>query len=533
MQPPPQPTPQNPPGLAQQSRIRRLLQRAETYAGSGQRQQAISTLQEVLERQPDLASAIISLAELELASDRYNEARASAFRALDCQMDSPRTALKLIHLLSKLSESGVIIQMVQQAPPQVWDSPQSLTEIAHELSLFGAYEHGRGFAEAAIQRDPEHPPSRFMMATIELFHGNLEAAAEHARHCLRYLPADASSHWLLSRLRLPDPAPRIARLREILAGDLSPQNRAEIAYALHNELHDSGDYGAAWEALETACRAMRSTLAYHPDDANKAFDALRSWRRDEIRDDGCADERLTPVFVIGLHRSGTTLAERMLGGHSRIAAGGETYDIRAALRRATGLNLVDELDLRAIESRSNLDYQQIGQSYLQGVAWRAKGLPIVTDKLPTNYMNVGFIARALPNARFIHLNRDPMDVGLSSLRTLFSHACPYSYDQVEYASYYKGYRDLMDHWRDLLPERILDIDYNDLVGAPEESAALMARFCGVEPEAGMVDIGSNQSAVSTASSVMMREGIRKDRGGLWKRYGEHLGPMKSALGVDG
>lgn len=522
-----------PPSPLLASRIRRMLQRAEAYAAAGHPREAISHLEAALAVHPDLLEALLSLAELQLKTDAYNAARETAFRALGVTMDSPRSALRLIHLLAKLSESGVILEMTRQAPPRVWDSAQSLAEIAHELTLFGGHARAREFALAALERDPAHPPSLFILATIEVFHGNLEAAADYARRCLEFLPADAGTHWLLSRLRLPDPAGRIARLRALPTSGMAPDARAQVAYALHNELHDAGEHDAAWEALEDACRTKRATLKYRPADAERAFDALCEWGGDEITaGDGHADERVTPVFVIGLHRSGTTLAERILGNHSCITAAGETYDVRAALRRATGSYLADEFDLRAVEARHRLDYRELGRGYLRGMAWRAGDSPVFTDKLPTNYMNLGFIARALPGARFIHLVRDPMDVGLSSLRTLFSHAAPYSYDQLEFVQFWRGYRRLMDHWRALVPGRILDVRYDDLVEDPVATAARMAAFCGLAPEAGMADIRGNQAAVSTASSVMMRDGIRRDRGGLWRRYERHLAPMREALGAD-
>jgi len=526
-------TPANPlplPPVAGSARLRRLQQRVDAHLEGGQLAAAIGALETLLQQQPDHVPSLLKLAELHLQEERHNHARALTMRALQGHLESPRVALQLIRMLAALSESGLMVEVARQMPPPIWDSSKSLAELSQELSLIGAHELAMQYAKAGIERDQQHPPSLYMHATLDVFYGDMTSAAAHAERCLAMVPDDPGSHWLLSRLRLPDPEARIARIEHELARDISRDSEAWLAYALHNELHDLRDFERSWQALERGCRAKRATLGYTQAHSDAVFEALRGWSAEEIaRGDGHAAAATRPVFVIGLHRSGTTLAERILSGHSQVTAGGETYDIRSQLRRATGLHFGDEVDLRVVNGRERLDYRAIGEGYLRSMAWRNRGTPLITDKLPSNYFNVGFIARALPQARFIHLNRDPVDVGLSSLRTLFSHACPYSYDQQEYIAHYRNYRRLMDHWRALLPDRLLDVNYDDLVGAPEATATAMARFCGLDFEPGMLRIESRDDAVATASSVMMRDGIRRDRGKVWKAYESQLAPMIQAF----
>lgn len=512
------------------ARFRRLLQRAESYSAAGERGAAIASLDEALQLQPDHVPALLQFAELQLAEGRNKPAHAAAIKATTGHIDSPRTALQLIRVLNSLSESRLLIEIAKQLSPPMWDSAKSLAEVSQELTLCGAHELAREFARAAVVRDPRHPPSLYMQATLDVFYGDLPSAAAHVLRCLDLVPDDPSAHWLLSRTRMAGAEQRLERIRAALARAPQGDSEAWLAYALHNELHDLRDYGAAWEALERGCRAKRSTLRYSVAESQRLFDALCAWKAEPASaTDGHADPRLTPIFVIGLHRSGTTLAERIISGHSAVAAGGETYDIRAQLRRSSGLHFSGELDPQVVQGRHHLDYRAIGQGYLHNIAWRARGAAFVTDKLPSNYFNVGFIARALPAARFICLDREPVDVGLSSLRTLFSAACPYSYDQLEYVAHYRNYQRLMAHWRAQFPERILDVAYTDLVNAPAATAERMARFCGLDYEPAMLQIESRSDAVATASSVMMRDGIRKDRGRVWTVYEQQLQPMISAV----
>lgn len=517
------------PDAAAQSRMRRLLQRAKTYQSLGDLKAALSSLDEALAIQPDAVAVLLQKAELLLQQERHNDAYDAAMLATQGHIDSPLTALQLLRVLNRLSQSALMIEIVQQLPPPMWDSAKSLAEVAQELTVIGAHDLAMTFAKAGLERDPKHPPSLYLCATEDVFFGDLKSATVHAEHCLEVIPGDPSAHWLLSRTRAPGAEQRIDKIQQALQTKMDGESEAWLAYALHNELHDLRDYVPAWEALERACRAKRSVLDYSSEESGKLFDSLMQWQGKECREDGEFSSDLTPLFVIGLHRSGTTLAERILSGHSAVVAGGETYDLRAQLRRASGLHFSGELDRRIVESRDALNYKNIGRGYLQSMQWRAKGSRYVTDKLPSNYYNVGFIARALPNARIICLDRDPIDVGLSSLRTLFSSACPYSYDQLEFAAHYHRYKALVAHWCREFPDRILPVAYQDMVDAPEATAERMALFCGLKYEPAMVQIQSRSDAVATASSVMMRDGIRRDRGRVWAAYETQLQPMIQAL----
>lgn len=524
----------NPNDVMQASRLRRLTQRADNFRQTGQRDAAIQSLEAALQLQPDSIACNLAIAEMQLEAERHNAAREAALRALDGNFTTPRLAIDVMRMLNRLSESGLMVELARQLPPAMWDSAKSLAEVAQELSSIGAHELARTYAREAVARDPNHPPSLVIQATMDVFYGDLASAAEHAERCLQFIPDDPGAHWLISRLRLPDGERRVARIQAELDRAATPELEAWYAYAQHNELHDMKQYGRSWAALERACRAKRTALAYDPAAAAAHFEQLLGWTEAETAiADGCDDPRLVPIFVIGLHRSGTTLTERIISGHSRVRAGGETYDIRAQLRRASGIHFAGEVDSRVLQARGGLDYRAIGEGYLRGIAWRAEGAPCVTDKLPSNYYNVGFIARALPRARFVCLRRDPVDIGLSSLRTLFSHACPYSYDQADFVQHYRNYERLMAHWHRLLPGRILDVDYDDLVNAPEATTRRLAQFCGLEYEPGMVKIESRSEAVSTASSVMMRDGIRRDRGQVWKAYEAQLQPMIEGLRREG
>ncbi len=517
------------PTLSRQAR--RFWQRAESAIAEGRSNAAIKALESLLAEAPWHAEALLQLSVLKLDVGDFRSGHALGLRAASAPMRSADWGVMVMEHLVTLGESGLVLEMCRQAAPASWGSAANLARVAQQLSRIGAQRQAREFARAAAERDPGDATAIYFHAHMEVIFGEVERAASLLEHALTLHDDLIDPHWLLSRLRQPDPDRRIARIEQALER-LRPRglDEAYLAYALHNELHEAGQFDRAWTALERACRARRATLRYAPADDDALFARLLGWTADEIDSaKGHVDDGLAPVFIVGMHRSGTTLVERILGRHPEIRAGGETFDLAHQLRRASGLYSTLVTDPRIVARRQSLDHAQVGRGYLDAVRWRADGRRLLTDKLRQNFLNLGFAAQALPAARFIHVQRHPLDTGLSNLRTLFAHSCPYSYDQHEFIRYFGGYQRLMAHWHEVLGERLLAVRYEDLVADPEAGAQRLAAFCGLPGAPGMTAIAESTDPVATASSVLVRDGIRRDRGGLWRPYANGLRPMIEAF----
>jgi hypothetical protein len=243
----------------------------------------------------------------------------------------------------------------------------------------------------------------------------------------------------------------------------------------------------------------------------------------------------TPVFVLGMPRTGTTLLERVLGGHDKVALCGELNDFRMQYKWASDHFCLGFFDAPAVDRVGGVDYRELGRRYLQHVAWRLPaGASHFTDKNPGNYMMAGLILRALPQARVIHLRRNPMDACFSNLKVLFgSNAHPYSYDFHDLATHYNNYSRLMSHWHELAPGRILDVNYEDLVREPEAQARRVMAFCGLGYEPSQIRVESHAAPVSTASSSQVRQPIHTRNIGGWRSYAEGLAPLQSLLEAAG
>lgn len=401
------------------------------------------------------------------------------------------------------------------------------------LSSIGAQAPAVAMAEAALRREPRDPSSLYVRGNLHMFSGEVAEAEACYEASLRSDPNFFQNSWMLAyaRTQAPD-SNHVDRIeRQIAQVRPGSEGEAYLSYALHKELHDIGeDDDAAWRALERGCAAKRRNVAYDVASDVAIADAMvELCTPDFLAASAPVVQEHVPVFIVGMHRSGTTLLERILSGHSAIGDAGETNAFDAQVQLAADHASPGRLDLELLRRAPGIDFAEVARGYAAQARWLSRGSPLFTEKLPSNFWNVGFIAKALPQARILHLVRDPMDTCFSNLRTLFAGVAMYSYDQEELATFYLQYRRLMDHWRAVLPGRVLDVPYDELVSDPGAMAARIAAYCGIDYEPAMVDVTRSSGRVATASASLARQGIRKDRGNLWRRYEARLEPMRRML----
>jgi hypothetical protein len=238
-----------------------------------------------------------------------------------------------------------------------------------------------------------------------------------------------------------------------------------------------------------------------------------------LRPGGIASE--LPVFVVGMPRSGTSLTEQILASHPQVHGAGELlYWIFAA----------DAERAATLEQRAG-SIAELGRAYLEGLATQAPDASRVVDKLPVNFRHIGLIHAALPGARFIHLERNPLDTCLSIYFQGFSAAHPYATDFGDLAHYYQEYRRLIAHWRAVLPPRtLLDVQYEDLVDNPEDWSRRMLAHIGLPWDSRCLEFHRTDRPVLTASNWQVRQPINKRSVERWRRYEQFIAPLREALG---
>jgi tetratricopeptide (TPR) repeat protein len=515
------------------SDLKALWERAQAHAAQREWAQAIACFNAILARRPGDPVVLTQVSYMSSLAGHYRAARSAALQAAVARPMPPQAVGELLPRLRTFNEAGAFHRVLEALGTPARIPIPMLLSCAAQLSYFNEQERALEYLDEARRADPDYPAALLARAQVLTYLARFDEAEADLDRVLRRAPELAQTYWLLSRLRRWDAGRNhVDAIRAQLARPgRSGDDLALLGFALHKELDDLGDHEAAALALGDACRAKRSTLRYDPAESRQLVDALIAADEAAPRDTTAAGPGArTPVFIAGMHRSGTTLLEQLLDGHPDVRGIGELYDFTAQMRYATDHHCRGVVDATIAARAGGVDFAAVGLGYLERMEWRLGAERCFTDKLPSNFLNIGFICRALPQARILHMVRDPVEVCFSNLRELFSDANPYSYDQLELADYYHQYRRLMDHWRKAWPGRILDVGYTELTRAPEATMRRVAEFCGLAFEPAMLDIGARRRGVATASAVQVREGIVARERPKWAPYEAWLQPLIHALG---
>ncbi|MFL6547994.1 MAG: tetratricopeptide repeat-containing sulfotransferase family protein [Povalibacter sp.] len=515
--------------------LRPLLSTAETAAASKDFARAIATYEHVLQQLPEDPYTLVQLSYMHSLAGEYRSAESCALRAAQTGTRDTQILLELLPRLRTFNRVQEMLACIERVTPMRSMPIPLLIAAAAQLTYVNLAERAILFLDEARRADPDYPPTLLARTQVLMYLGRFTEAEEDVRRAIRRAPEIAQSYWLQAGLRRQTTQSNHVNVinRELRRSTRSADDVATLSFALHKELDDVGEYEAAWHALMQGCRAKRSRLQYDDAANAKLFDALAAFQPvvPETTVHSSSAENPTPIFIVGMHRSGTTLLEQMLAGHSQIQAIGELYDFTSAMRYVTDHHCKGVIDELVVQKAATIDLSRAGEHYRRSTQWRVAGKKFFTDKLPSNFLNLGFIVRALPDAKIIHMVRDPIETCFSNLRELFSEANAFSYDMVELGRYYGRYRRLMQRWHAQHPNRILDIHYSDLVREPDQELRRVAAFLGEEFESEMMNSNRQGRSVVTASAVQVRNKIEGRDRPKWLPYEQWLGPLLERLAL--
>ena len=408
--------------------------------------------------------------------------------------------------------------------------------LVHDLlgsvyAMMGEHGIARTWFEKAAAGQPDHPPYMHNLANNLVYHGETDEAEAIFRKVIAIQPNSPQAHWALATGRRATDHDHIRQMQALLQeGKQHPRMQAFYHYAIGKEFEDLQQWDDAFDAFHKGARVRRETVEYDENAEVALFKYLEERFTSDWLDDGSAGHDAdAPIFVLGQPRTGTTLIERIISSHSHVHSAGELQQFNLAIRRLSNHQDPRRFSVEFLNAALDVNSMQLGANYMESTK-RVRGTtPRFVDKLPQNYLLLPLILKALPNAKIVHLTRDPMDACFASYKQLFADAYLHSYDLQEMARHHCRYRHLMNVWRERFGGRFFDISYEKTVSALEPNARELIDYLGLPWQEACLRFHEHKDAVSTASAVQVREPVHTRSIDRWRRYEKQLQPMLDIL----
>ena len=397
-------------------------------------------------------------------------------------------------------------------------------------SQMGEHSSAQTWFKKANANHLDHPLFMMNLANNYIYFGDTGRAEKLLSDVLAIHPKNPQAHWTLSSSRKAKSEEHINQLETLALEENSPQSLTFLHYARGKELEDLQQWDRAFEAFSKGAAARREASEYDEAAEIGMFHALEETCTEQWLDSQkIGHEDASPIFVVGQPRTGTTLIERIVTSHSQVHSAGELQQFSLGFRRLSNYQEPKRFSAELIKKAANLDGERLGEIYLKTTRKMRGDTPRFVDKLPANYLYIPFILNALPNAKIVHVERNPMDACFASFKQLFADAYPHSYEQTEMARHHARYRKLMMTWRERFPGRFFDISYEETAADLEPNARQLINYLGLAWEDACLNFHEQTGPVSTASAAQVREPAHTRSIGRWKHYEQHLGPMIETL----
>ncbi len=550
-----------------------ILQTARDYLNSGDFSEAESLCQQVLSSEPDNIEALKLSSIIAMSAGDYGRAAqvfsrvisVSASLGKESAVDYYNLGLACINIgesvsavqhfqksieiqpklacvygdlclaLIRCDKIEAAISAGEKAVSLLPDNPVAHFNLAQAYDTWQSYDLAFKHCQKAALLLPEHPGIQLSLAMAYVGFGNTESASECYRKVIKHKPQDVEAYHHLVRINKftsPDHED-VHKLKVILSESwLNDEDRASILSALGKIYQDCELYDDAFAYYEQANQLQETLRQFNLDLFADYITCMIKNSGSEILSEKYALGNIskTPVFIVGTPRSGTSLVEQILSSHKDVFGAGEltwmgaaASSIRGKLKTATNYPVcIQEL------TKSNIN--ELADAYLHYLFSLSDKESRITDKMPNNFLHLGFIHILFPNAKIIHCRRDPRDSCVSMYTEYFQDGPPYSNNLLKLGAFYKQYERVMDHWRTVLPAgTMMDVDYENLVLNQEQVSRQFVNFIGLPWDKACLTFYQKQRRVNTASDMQVKKPMYSSSIGRWKHYQKHLGLLEQGF----
>ena len=496
--------------------------------------EAIAPLTNAVQQNPNYSDAWCNLGCAYTVLEQFDKALPAYQKAIELRPDYIEANMGLARIYMEIEqpdEAEASIKRALEIDPDKAEAHSMLGGIYNEKALLDKAE---ACYKKALELDPEQIGACLGLGHMYMEAGDFDIAEECFNKALTLDDKETLAiRFAFTQLRkVKEDSEHYKVLREVENADELKGNEAiSYHYAMGKCLDDTGEHEQAFEYYIKAAKLKRETVSYDPAANTRLIEQIMSiFTADWIEQHrGGGNNSTVPIFVLGMPRSGTTLTEQIIASHADVYGAGELRD----LKDITG-QLVTPASRDYPRNLSGLNPQGLkllGDEYIRRITERAPGSPHITDKMPGNYQQVGLIHLILPNAKIVHVMRNPLDTCISGFTRLFRQGQNMSYDLYEQGLFYRDYHRIMQYWREVLPQGVFyDVQYEALVQDNENQARRLIDYCGLEWNDACLQSHKTRRTVKTASITQVRQPIYTTSLERWRHYDKYLGPLRDGLG---
>ena len=509
-----------------------LAKAAEQFA-KGERLAAEKICRGVLRRDPHNVDALRFLAQIALKQKQWSDAEALLERTVSLAPDFLPAWRDLIDAYKEQDKYEQTLTALDRLLKLDAENVNMICEHANVLTMAGRHEDAIKEYERALAIAPRHAGSLSGIGHVLKTVGKQDEAVRAYRDSVAAHPDFGEAYWSLANLktfRFTDD--EIAAMIKQLEDDkLADEPKANFCFALGKAHEDLEDYATAFRYYEQGNAVRRVNESYDPVLTETIHDRIIDTFTSDFLGSrhGWGDPSPAPILIVGLPRSGSTLIEQILASHSMVEGTHELPELSRVIRGLNDSRTDGKTYPEAVPELSDADARHYGEDYLERTLKHRSGQPRFTDKMPNNFPSVGFLHMILPNAIVINARRHPLDSCFGSYKQLFAKGQPFTYDLFEIGDYYLQYQRMIDHWHSVLPGKVLDVHYEDMVANQERETKRILEHCRLPWEDACLRFYETRRAVRTASSEQVRKPIYTSSVDLWRNYEVQLAPLIEVL----
>lgn len=493
-------------------------------------------VRKVLKGHPTDVSAMRLLADIGIQVSRYEDAKNLLERALELAPDFTLARNNYAVVLFRRQELTEALEQVDLLLKEDPNNPRYLILKGSILVRMGDHPPALSIFEKILESYPRQAAAQLSYGHTLKTVGRVDESISAYRTAIEISPTIGEAYWSLANLktfRFNDEDIAAMRAAVTLEGG-DADDQSHIAFALGKALEDRKEYDESFKYYKRGNAIRRIEHAFDP--KKNMFNSVRQIHTctaeffEQRAGQGC--QAPDPIFIVGLPRAGSTLLEQILASHSTVEGTAELPDIIAISRELGGRKKDNPATLypEILAELSPQKLQQLGEGYLESTRIQRSDTPFFIDKMPNNFLHIGLIHLILPRAKIIDARRHPMAGCFAGYKQLFAKGQTFTYQLTDVGHYYRNYVKVMDHWDEVLPGRVLRVQYEDMVADSDSQIRRVLEYCELPFEEQCLRFYETDRAIRTPSAEQVRQPIFQEGLEQWRHYEAHLDPLKKALG---